>query len=365
MPNVKLMFNYKLTGADFKENKAWFEDQKAAEAQGRNDPASTPRAHEIEVKFDLMIGADGAHSAARFHLMKFSRVSYQQEYIETLWCEFHIPPADGTESFPTHNGFRISSNHLHIWPAGSLMFIAIPSADKSFTCTLFMSASEFEEIDSHPDSLPGFFEKTFPGVVGPLISKSDLLNQYSSNPHLPLISIKCEPYHYASSVVIVGDAAHAMVPFYGQGMNAGLEDVRVLYDIIDKYCPPLHKSRHSFTSEGRLENRALALLEYSSVRRKDAHTINDLAMGNYQEMRSDVTSRLYLLRKGIEERLSVWFPGSGFKTQYSRVSFSNERYSDVLRNVHWQHAVLNGVGAVTLVAAVGTATSLLWGLYRR
>lgn len=359
MYNIRLNFNYKLTGADFRKNKAWFEYQGPT---NKDDPDARPK--EIEVSFDFMIGADGAHSATRFHLMKFARVSYQQEYIETLWCEFQIPPADADDP-NSFDGYRISPNHLHIWPAGSFMFIAIPSTDKSFTCTLFMSADAFEHVDSHTEYLIPFFIEHFPGVVETLIKPTDLVSQYERNPHLPLISIKCEPYHFGSSVVIVGDAAHAMVPFYGQGMNAGMEDVRVLYDIIDKYCPPLHKSRHSFTDHGRRENRALALLEYSSIRRKDVHVINDLAMGNYQEMRSDVTSRIYLFRKMVEERLSIWFPGSGFSTQYARVCFSNERYSDVLRNVHWQHAVLNGVGVVVLAAAVGSAGRAAWRWHTR
>lgn len=120
MPNVKLFFNHKLTGADFRTCRAWFEAK---------DTLSTAsdRPREIEIGFDLMIGADGAHSAVRYHLMKFSRMDYQQEYIDTLWCEFQLSPR------LTHPGdgplakFPISPNHLHIWPGKDFMFIAIPS----------------------------------------------------------------------------------------------------------------------------------------------------------------------------------------------------------------------------------------------
>jgi kynurenine 3-monooxygenase len=121
MPNVKLFFNHKLTGADFKKNKAWFE------ARDR-DYVPNGRPREIEITFDLMIGADGAHSAVRYHLMKFTRMDYQQEYIDTLWCEFHLPPRPVDENEKDPNAkFRISPNHLHIWPGKDFMFIAIPS----------------------------------------------------------------------------------------------------------------------------------------------------------------------------------------------------------------------------------------------
>lgn len=117
MPNVKLVFNHKLTGADFKKRKAWFEVA--------GNPTSTGRNREIEVDFDLMIGADGAHSAARYHLMKYARMDYQQEYIDTLWCEFQIPAQETT--WHVEERFCISPNHLHIWPGKDFMFIAIPS----------------------------------------------------------------------------------------------------------------------------------------------------------------------------------------------------------------------------------------------
>lgn len=120
MPNVKLLFNHKLTGADFKAQKAWFETRdRATFANGR--------AKEIEVDFDFMIGADGAHSAVRYHMMKFTRMDYQQEYIDTLWCEFRIDPQVVQEGEDYEVRFQISPNHLHIWPGKEFMFIAIPS----------------------------------------------------------------------------------------------------------------------------------------------------------------------------------------------------------------------------------------------
>jgi len=358
---VKIYFQHKLTGADFNKNTAWFErrDKGAKTDHARNptqnETEEAKRATEISVKFDLMIGADGAHSATRYHLMKYARMSYQQEYIDTLWCEFRIDPkkSDGSVA-----AFAMPPNHLHIWPGGSLMFIAIPSFDKSFTCTLFAPAAHFESLSARPETdLEPFFARHFPGICPELIAPADLQKQFTENPHLPLISIKCTPYHHRSSVVILGDAAHALVPFYGQGMNAGMEDVRVLFDILDAngvFSPSLSGT------DAREIARERALDEYTKIRMPDAHTINDFALHNYEEMRSGVKSPLYKLRKYIEEKMSVYLPSSGFRTQYTRISFSNERYSEVQKSVQRQSRILMGVLVLTFLAFGGLRGSSLY-----
>ena len=359
LPNVNLHFNHKLTGADFNRNVAWFErrDEDAQTDHAQNpiqkDPGENKSANEISVTFDFVIGADGAHSAARYHLMKYARMNYQQEYIDTLWCEFRITPKKIGGSLTT---FAIPPNHLHIWPGGSFMFIAIPSFDRSFTCTLFAPSAHFDALSAHPDlHLEPFFAKHFPGICPELIAPTDLVKQYKENPHLPLISIKCTPYHYKSSGVILGDAAHAMVPFYGQGMNAGMEDVRVLFDILDKYG--IYDSG-STDKAARKTNREKALDEYTRQRTPDVHRINDFALQNYEEMRFGVTSPIYKLRKYVEEKISVYLPASGFKTQYTRISFSNERYSDVQRAVQRQSRILLGILGLSFVLFGGLSGTL-------
>ncbi|KAH8906373.1 FAD/NAD(P)-binding domain-containing protein [Coniochaeta sp. PMI_546] len=358
MPNVTLYFNHKLSGADFRKGRAWFE------VQGReNRTTATDRAKEIEVGFDLMIGADGAHSAVRYHMMKFVRMDYQQEYIDTLWCEFQIPPNEDVLSGQLTSRFRISPNHLHIWPGKDFMFIAIPSDDGSFTCTLFAPSMVFERLEVTPEQVPAFFDHHFPGVTR-LIDPPELISQFRQNPHLPLISVKCRPYHYGSSAVILGDAAHAMVPFYGQGMNAGLEDVRILFDILDKYerIDEVEVGSVSVLPAGR---RKCALAEYSAVRVADAHAINDLALQNYVEMRASVLSPLYRLRKYLEESISVHLPGLGWQTRYARISFGNERYSEVVaRTDHQGRMLVRGfMGVVALPLVFGGA--LLYTKYRK
>lgn len=200
-----------------------------------------------------------------------------------------------------------------------------------------MPSANYASLEKDPTSVTTFFNNNFPGV-STLIQPSELISSFTNNPHLPLISIRCQPHHFTSSGVIVGDAAHAMYPFYGQGMNAGLEDVRVLFQILDKHPDP--------------SQRNAALSEYSNYRTPDAHAINTLALQNYIEMRASVVSPLYKLRKYLEESLSVYVPSLGWQTKYSRVSFGNERYSEVVRKSERQ-------GQLLLRGLVGLAVSPL------
>ena len=185
-----------------------------------------------------------------------------------------------------------------------------------------MPSSNFATLENDPSQVPNFFDDHFPGVTS-LIPPADLITSFNENPHLPLINIKCQPHHFNDSVVIVGDAAHAMVPFYGQGMNAGLEDIRILFEFFDKHT-----------------SRIEALAKYSEYRKEDAHVINDLALQNYVEMRASVVSPFYSARKWLEESLSVHVPSLGWQTKYSRVSFGNERYSEVIRKSERQGKII-------------------------
>ena len=336
LPNVRLLFQHKLTGADFKRKKAWFE------ARGAKTASSSARASEIEIDFDLMIGADGAHSATRHHLMKFARMEYSQVYIDCLWSEFTMPPTNSGD-------FQISPNHLHIWPGGSFMFIALPNVDKSFTCTFFGPVGLFSDLEKGTDNhLVSFFDRSFPGLTQH-IKPDDICAQFARNPHLPLVNIKCSPHHFGDSCVILGDAANAIVPFYGQGMNAGLESVRVLFDKL-RSCGTIRE----------------ALEAYTTSRTADTYAIADLALANYVEMRSSVTSPVYKLRKFVEETLDRYLPSLGWATQYSRVSFSNQRYSEVIERAKYQKWVLTLVFLATLtLPSVSVAAYLLRFLRQR
>lgn len=354
MPNVKLRFGHKITGVDFRRRLAWLEQKGTSRRPSENTRFSgrPGRPEEIEIDFDLILGCDGAHSSVRFHMMKFVRLDFQQTYIDTLWCEFQIPPAKAgsCKTASAKDGFRTSPNHLHIWPGADKMFIAIPSIDKTFTSTLFAPAGDFEALEAEPESVELYFKKHFPGAVD-LIGPELMREQFTENPHLPLVNIKCSPHYFEDCGVVLGDAAHAMVPFYGQGMNAGLEDVRVLFSHLDS---------NPATREGR----ARALKDYNSERIADAHAINDLSMANFYDMRAGTTSTIVQLRKKIEEFLSDKLPSTGFATQYSRVSFSNQRYSEVIKAVNKQKKVLiEGMAVTTVLPVLGLTAWLTMRWY--
>jgi kynurenine 3-monooxygenase len=341
-PNVTLHFHHKLTGADFRARKAWFEQRLPSSTSSD----SNTRAPEIEVSFSLLLGADGAHSAVRHHMMKSTLMDFSQTYIDCLWCEFTMAPKNpDTSSSSSGPDFQISPSHLHIWPGGTFMFIALPNTDKSFTCTFFGPVRLFTHLTSSPDStITSFFNTSLPGVTDH-ISPPELISQFRSNPHLPLINIKASPHHYSSSVAILGDAANAIVPFYGQGMNCGLESVRILFETLDA-----HHNDHT-----------TALDEYTKSRVPNTHAIADLALQNYHEMSSGVTSPLYKMRKYIEESLDRYLPSLGWATQYSRVSFGNMPYREVVERSRRQKRILMWLGAlVGAMLGVGVGGGVWW-----
>lgn len=286
---------------------------------------------EYTVHADLIVGADGAHSTVRSQLQRHVKMYYEQTYINSLWCEFTIPPTKSGD-------FALPPNYLHIWPKQTYMFIAIPSIDRSFTCTLFMPEEMFNAITT-PESVTSFFRTNFNDVFT-IIGEKALHEQYFGNKHLPLVSVRTAPYHYKGRAVIIGDAAHAMVPFYGQGMNAGFESARILYEQIAAHPGDLER----------------ALDAYSKQRQDDAFAIVELAMRNYDEMRSGVTKKGYLLRKWAQEGLMKWAPWTKVQTLYSMVSFGNEGYSYVRkkaqRQEYLEEQVLAGI-VISVLSVLG------------
>jgi len=233
------------------------------------------------------------------------------------------------------------ANYLHIWPRGQFMMIALPNQDKSFTVTLFMPTATFNTI-TDPASLKSFFMEHFPDSLD-LIGRDRLVKDYFSTKPAALVSVKCNPYHWSDKVLIMGDAAHAMVPFYGQGMNCGMEDVVVLDEMMRRHPG----------------DRLSAFRDYSAHRNPDAEAICDLAMYNYVEMRDLVAKRSFLIRKKLDNLLywlmpTVWIP------LYTSVTFSRNRYSQCISNKRWQDDLLVKViyyitsgSGLALVAATG------------
>lgn len=346
LPNVSLHFQHKITAVNFEHQKVLVEGERPLR-QKCSHQGPTFQDH-TEYPFDLLLGCDGAHSVVRASMMKSARIDFAQTWLDLMWCQFTIPPVtkDSYTSPSARDGFATSPNHLHIWPHDEMMFMAIPSVDKNILGTFFGPTSVFARLESDPSQIEQFFDQNFPGA-GELIGRSDLRRQFGQNAHEALINIKCCPHVYKSCGAILGDAAHAMAPFYGQGVNAGLEDVRVLFHHLDMHLSAPSGLRY-------------ALQCYNAERVSDAHAINDLALANYWEMRAGVRSRLYLVRKSVEEFIARIAPSTGFVTQYSRVSFSNQRYSEIAGAVANQHAILGGLLATMCIPFVTFVIWLTW-----
>ncbi|KAI7903167.1 uncharacterized protein BX663DRAFT_471908 [Cokeromyces recurvatus] len=335
MDAVTIYFEHRLIQIDLDSNILQFE---------------TSHNEQKTYKVDLIIGADGAYSRTRSQMMRRMRMNYNQEYIDTAYCELLMPPAKGPDGKPT---FALDPNHLHIWPRHTFMLIALPNPDFSFTCTLFMPFKMFEDIKTE-DQLLEFFKEHFNDSI-PLIGEASLKADFFHNPRGSLVSVKVSPHNYQDKSLIIGDAAHAMVPFYGQGMNCGFEDVERLHDILDSHqIKPVVNGTNN-----RIEGLEEALDAYSRIRVEDAHAICDLAMYNYYEMRHAVTSIRFLARKKLENSIHFIFPRLIIPL-YTMVSFTTIPYSKAIRRWHRQTYWLNvGMFSTTLLlASIATAVGI-------
>ena len=267
---------------------------------------------------DLIIGADGSFSAVRAALQASDRFEYTQHYIEHGYKELRIPAGD-------NGNFVLEKEALHIWPRESYMLIALPNPDASFTCTLFFPFEgdpSFQSLDT-PERIQSFFEKNFPDAIGLMPT---LIEDFRDNPTSSLVTIYSFPW-VKHKTLLIGDAAHGIVPFYGQGMNAGFEDCRVLNDLLNEHGDDWKK----------------ALAEFQRLRKPDADAIAQLALENFVEMRDLVADPDFLLRKKIEARLHELYPEKWIPL-YSMVSFHDEvRYSEALTAGRRQKEIMDQV----------------------
>jgi kynurenine 3-monooxygenase len=272
------------------------------------------------VKADLIFGSDGAYSAARLqHQLQHERFDYQQFYIDCGYKELTIPAVEG-------DGFAMEKYALHIWPRREFMLIALPNPEGSFTCTLFFpfeGETSFSTLDTR-DKVQVFFEKTFPDTIALM---PNLVDEYFHNPTASLVTVKCFPWIREDKFALIGDAAHAIVPFFGQGMNCGFEDCVVLNELMEQYN----------------DNWAEILPAYQALRKPDGDAIADLALNNFIEMRDRVADPKFLLQKKIEARISEKYPDKWIPA-YSQVTFSPHiRYSEALRNGQRQEAIMQEI----------------------
>jgi kynurenine 3-monooxygenase len=318
-PSVRLFFEHRCTGLDLSAGILEFVDT-AAHAT-------------VHVPADFIIGADGAYSAVRGQLQKQERFNYRQDYLSHGYKELTIPAGPG-------GTFRLEKHALHIWPRGSFMMIALPNQDGSFTCTLFWpyeGPNSFAALRSE-EAIQTFFQQQFPDAV-PLIPT--LAHDFLHNPTGPLVTIRCQPWHWDGRVVLLGDACHAVVPFLGQGMNAAFEDCTVLGECL---------ARHA--------DRGAAFAAYEAMRKEHADTLADLCIDNFLEMRDRVGSRLFVLRKKLGILLHRLFP-RWYLPLYVMVEFTRIPYADALRRARRQDWVVRGIFVSLLLALVILGALLL------
>lgn len=257
------------------------------------------------VKPDLLFGADGAFSRVRLSMMKTDRFDYQQMYLPHGYKELSIPAApDG--------GWLIEKNALHIWPRHDFMLIALPNLDGSFTCTLFApfeGPNGFNQV-TDKSSMMAYFKQHFADAI-PLMP--DLEEDYFTNPTSSLVTVRCYPWVKHDSIALIGDASHAIVPFYGQGMNSGFEDCDVLHQCVEQHG----------------EDWPAVLEAYQQSRKPSADAIADLALQNFVEMRDRVDDPAFLYRKQLEKLLHEKYP-TDFVPQYTQVTFSHTPYEKAL-----------------------------------
>ena len=262
-----------------------------------------------KLRTETVIAADGAYSPCRHSIINAPFVEYSQHYMEHGYKELVIPP--------THSSL-LRKESLHIWPRGTFMMIALPNLDGSFTCTLFMPLKGGFDQLTDAAKVKDFFNKQFADAV-PLMPT--LVEDFFANPTGSLITVKCYPWSFGGHMTMLGDAAHAIVPFFGQGMNASFEDVFVLNAELEKAV--------SFKKGQNLASTAIPWAEifdsYQKLRKKNTDAIADLAEANYIEMRDKVADEEYQLIKRIQDRLGSAFPNQ-FISRYEMVSFSNIPY---------------------------------------
>lgn len=300
--HVKFYFNCKCLGMDFKTGELTLQN--------------IPNEDIFKIKPEVVLAADGAGSAIRKSMLNIGRFNYSQQYLDHGYKELSIP-AD------VEGLHKIEKHALHIWPRGTYMLIALPNLDGSFTCTLFLpfeGENSFATLNTE-EKVQSFFENQFPDAV-PLMPT--LLEDFFRNPVGNLVTVKCYPWHVNGKALLLGDAAHAIVPFYGQGMNCAFEDCTYLNECIEKYGTNWEK----------------VFQEFEQLRKVNTDAIADLALENFIEMRDKVADPRFILKKKASLALEEKYP-SVFIPKYSMVTFHRLPYAEAKAKGEIQENILD------------------------
>src|SRR6202049_1088040 len=301
---VKIHFQQRCTGIDLKTGTLQLRDEGSGE--------------ERTLGSSVVIGCDGSSSAIRGEMLKLSRFNYSQQYLDYGYKELTIPAGP--------NGKHVLvTNALHIWPRGNYMLIALPNVDGTFACILFLpfeGPDSFATLTTHAD-VAKFFQARFPDVV-PLTP--NLADNYITNPTGTMVTIKCSPWYVEGRSLLLGDAAHAIVPFFGQGLNCGFEDCTQLLDLLDRHGADWPR----------------VFEEFDQARKINTDAIADLAIENLAEMRDRVAEPRFLFRKKVELALEVRHPRL-FVPKYAMVTFHRIPYSVALARGAIQDLILSGI----------------------
>jgi kynurenine 3-monooxygenase len=300
---VKIHFNQRCTKVDVVNNIIFLEQEDGSIK---------------EIQADLLFGADGAFSALRHSYTFLERVNAAQNYLQHGYKELNIPPS------PAHQPM-MEQNALHIWPRKNFMLIALPNTDYNFTCTLFLPFEgplSFAQLKSKQD-VKSFFETHFKDAMEMMPTLTD---DFFNNPTSSLITTHVEPWHYKNKSALIGDAAHAIVPFYGQGMNAGFEDCTILAGLLEEMG----------------EDWDTILKKFDDLRKPNGDAVAELALLNFIEMRDKVADPIFLERKKIEKELGKLYP-TQFNSVYEMVSFSHTPYQTALSCINYQNQLLHKI----------------------
>lgn len=319
--NATIHYNHQCTGVDLDAGKIRLLNSETNET--------------IFDEADVIFACDGAFSAVRYKgFQKLDRFDFSQDFIDDGYREILLPANDD-------GSYKLDKNALHIWPRGRFMLIALANEDGSFTCTLFMpfdgGENSFKSLDTK-EKVDNFFKETFPDFYEMM---PEIADAWEDHPLSSLAIMRSYPWHHGK-VAMMGDAAHATVPFYGQGMNGGFEDCTVMWRLMQKHNEDWDK----------------VFAEYSVERKPDGDALQDLSLYNYYVMRDYVADPMFLLRKKIEAKFSKLYPEKWLPL-YSQVTFSNIRYSEAMASGKAQDKIMDEIMEIPNIEEVWDSQEIM------